>query len=214
MPLAPIMTLCKPICLINCSAFSLAPAPMDSIEITAPTPEMIPSMVNRERSLRLVRLSSDWVTLSRKFSSSIPGPSKPGAPCRRLAVSKRPALSANSEGPAPLPSRRRQRDSRPVAGTDADLSFLRRLESVNHAKNLRFSSVNALSGITSACCRRLRRPKCLRRLPGRRGCTHLSSPGRSLDSACHLSSGGHVRSEYSSASWPASCFRWCSRCAT
>src|SRR6266487_6059573 len=61
------MMLRRPICLINCRAWSSAPAPMESIEITAPTPKMIPSMVSSERNLRFVRLSSDWVMLSWTF---------------------------------------------------------------------------------------------------------------------------------------------------
>ena len=47
------------------SAWRSAPAPIDSMAITAPTPKIMPSMVSAERSLCAARFSSALRSASR-----------------------------------------------------------------------------------------------------------------------------------------------------
>src|SRR3981081_2504537 len=57
----------SPIRWIICCAFFSAPAPIESIAMTAPTPKIIPSMVSADRSLWTARLRSARMNASPGF---------------------------------------------------------------------------------------------------------------------------------------------------
>ena len=66
--LARTRTLRRPSRSMSASASRSAPAPIDSMAITAPTPKIMPSMVSAERSLCAARLASAVARASRKSS--------------------------------------------------------------------------------------------------------------------------------------------------
>ena len=70
-------TLRRPIASMISRAWRSAPAPIESIAITAPTPKMMPSMARNERSAWWRRLSRPEPSASRE---SITGPASPARP--------------------------------------------------------------------------------------------------------------------------------------
>ena len=93
----------RPIASMISSAWRSAPAPIESIAITAPTPKMIPSIARNERSAWWRRLSmpelSDFAQVDHE-----PGPD--GAParadaCVSLALGSRSAITSPGGEAAP-----------------------------------------------------------------------------------------------------------------
>ena len=107
-------TLRRPIASMISRAWRSAPAPIESMAMTAPTPKMIPSMARKERSAWWRRLERPEASASR---GSITGPPPPAAesagPRARFSVGSRSAIT--SPAARPESSTTREMLCRPIA---------------------------------------------------------------------------------------------------